>query len=100
MSSLISLPRPRWYSIPPRVLVFTLLLTLLGFAIALLLSILAVVIAAQLHGARPNFQLAYRTVALPIAVVAGSISFVVALVMEVRYYRHAKALAEIARASQ
>src|SRR5262245_1996544 len=100
MLSPLSLPRPRWYSIPPRVLFFTLLLTLLGFAIALLLSILAVVIAAQLHGTTPNFRLAYGTVAPPIAVVAGSISFVVALVIEIRHYRHAKALAEIARASQ
>jgi hypothetical protein len=100
MSPSLSPPRLRWYSIPPRVLFFTLLLTLLGFAVGLLLSILGIVIAAQLRGTSPNLQLAYRSVAPSIAVVAGGVSFVVALVMEIRYYRHSKALAEIARASR
>jgi hypothetical protein len=42
---------------------------------------------------------AYRHVALPAAVVAGSIIFVLALTMEVRHYRQAKTLAGIARVS-
>jgi hypothetical protein len=98
MSSALS--QPRWYSIPPRVLFFTLLLTLLAFAVSLLFSILAIAMAARLHGSTPNLQLAYRSVAPWIAVVAGGVSFVVALVMEIRHYRQSKALVEIARASQ
>jgi hypothetical protein len=82
------------------VLFFTLLLTLLGFAVSLLISIVAIVGAAQLHGSAPNLQLAYRSVAPPIALIAGGVSFVVALVIEIRHYRQSKALAEIVRASR
>jgi hypothetical protein len=42
---------------------------------------------------------AYRDVALPTALVAGSIIFVLALTLEVRNYRQSKTLAAIARAS-
>src|SRR5262245_38433072 len=95
MSSALSQRGPRWYSIPPRVLLFTLLLTLLAFAVSLLFSILAIVIAARLHGSTPNLQLAYRSVVPWIAVVAGGVFFVIALMLEIRHYRQSKALAEI-----
>jgi microcin C transport system permease protein len=42
----------------------------------------------------------FRHIALPVALVAGSIVFVLALVMEIRHYRQARTLAGIARASQ
>jgi hypothetical protein len=41
----------------------------------------------------------YRLIALPSAVVAGSIIFVLALTMEIRHYRQSKTLAGIERAS-
>jgi TRAP-type C4-dicarboxylate transport system permease small subunit len=100
MPSAQQLQSPRWYSIPPRVLLFTLFLTLLSFAVSLLLSILGLVIAARLHAATPDLRFAYRNVALPVAVVAGSVALVLSLVMEIRHYRQSKALAEIARASR
>jgi TRAP-type C4-dicarboxylate transport system permease small subunit len=92
--------RTRWYAIGPRVLFFTLLVTLLCFAITLLFSILWIVIGAAIHGAPPDFRFAYRNVALPVAAVASVVAFLFALVTEVRHYRQTKALAGIARASQ
>jgi hypothetical protein len=38
---------------------------------------------------------AYRQIALPAALVAGSIIFVLALTMEIRHYRQSKTLAAI-----
>ena len=40
---------------------------------------------------------AYRQIALPAALVAGSIIFVLALAMEIRHYRQSKTLAAIER---
>lgn len=91
---------PRWYAIPARVLLVTFLLTLFSFAASLLLSILGVVIAAKLHGTHPDMRIAYRNIALPVAMVAGSIVLVLSLVMEIRHYRQAKTLDGIVRASR
>jgi hypothetical protein len=41
--------------------------------------------------------MAYRLIALPTAVVAGSIIFVLALAMEIRHYRQSKTLNAIER---
>jgi len=43
--------------------------------------------------------IAYRQIALPAALVAGSIIFVLALTMEIRHYRQSKTLADIERVS-
>jgi hypothetical protein len=48
---------------------------------------------------QPNMTLAYRLIALPAALVAGSIIFVLALAMEIRHYRQMKTLIAIERAS-
>jgi hypothetical protein len=90
---------PRWYGIPARVLVVAFICTLLTFAVSLLVGIVGVVIAARARGLHPNMAVAYRYVALPVAVVTGVIVLVLALVMEIRHYRQAKALAEIVRVS-
>ena len=90
--------RPAWYLIPLRALLVTFLLTLLSFAVSLLLGILGVVIAARLQGAHPNMTIAYRHIALPVAAVVSTIILVAAAVMEIRRYRQTKALAEIERA--
>jgi TRAP-type C4-dicarboxylate transport system permease small subunit len=73
--------------------------TLLSFAVSLLLGILGTIIVSALRHVNPNMTDAYRHVALPTALVAGSIIFVLALTMEVRNYRQSKTLAAIARAS-
>jgi hypothetical protein len=92
--------RARWYTIPARVLLVTFLLTLFSFATSLLLSILGVVIAAKVHGTHPDLRIAYRNIALPVAIVAGSVVLVLSLVMEIRHYRQSKTLDGIVRASR
>jgi hypothetical protein len=74
--------------------------TLLSFAVTLLLTILAMVVAGALHGTNPDMRFAYRHVALPVAVVVGAIVLVVTLVVEIRHYRQAQTLAGIARLSR
>jgi hypothetical protein len=90
---------PGRYLIPVRVLLVTFLLTLLAFAISLLLGILALVMAARWHGVHPNMTAAYRHIALPAAATVGAIVLVATGVVEVRHYRQTRALAEIERVS-
>jgi hypothetical protein len=91
---------PRWYLIPVRILLVTFLLTLLSFAVSLLLGILGTVILSRMHGVHPNMTLAYRHVALPAAASVAAIVLVAASAMEIRNYRQTRALAGIARASR
>jgi len=91
--------QPRWYLVPVRVLLITFLLTLLSFAISLLLGILGLAISGRMHRVHPNMSLAYRHFAFPAAMAVAGGVLVSAAVIEVRHYRQAKALAEIARAS-
>ncbi len=91
--------KPRWYLIPLRVLLVTFLLTLLAFAVSLLLGIIGVVVGARLRGGTPNMQVAYRDVAAPVAATVFAIVLVSSIFMEVRNYRQAKALEGIERAS-
>ena len=91
--------KPRWYLIPARVLLATFLLTLISFAVSLLLGILGVLIAARLRGVPLKLTAAYRYIALPAAVTVGVIVLISSSVMEVRHFRQTKALAEIERVS-
>lgn len=95
-----SAPQPRWYVIPLRVLLVTFLLTLLAFAISLLLGIVGVVIRARMHGIHPDMTLAYRQVALPVALGAGAAALVVTAILEIRNRRQSRVLDQIARASR
>ena len=90
---------PRWIGIPARVFLMTFLLTLLSFAIALLLSILGTVVYSQVKHVAPNLTFAYRHIAFPFAITAGAIVLVLSLVMEIRHYRQRKTLAGIERVS-
>ena len=90
----------RWYLIPMRVLLVAFLLTLLSFALSLLLGILGLVVAARMRGVHPNMTIAYRDFALPVAATAGIITLISASVMELRHYRRNKALAAIERISR
>ena len=98
-SAAMSRPPQRWYLIPARVLLVTFIITLLSFAVSLLLGIGGVVLAARLREIHPNMALAYKFVALPAAGTVAAIVLVSSTVMEVRHYRQAKALEEIERAS-
>jgi len=86
---------PHWYGIVVRVCLVTFIGTLLCFAVSLLLAILGTVIVAALRGVHPDMRIAYRQIALPMALVAGSIIFILALVMEIRHYRQTKTLSAI-----
>jgi hypothetical protein len=88
---------PRWYGVPARILVVTFIGTLLCFAVSLLLGILGVFSVSLLRGIHPDMSIAYRMIALPTALVAGSIIFVLAVAMEIRHYRQAKTLTAIER---
>jgi hypothetical protein len=88
---------PRWYGVPARIVVVTFIGTLLCFAVSLLLGILGVFSLSLLRGIHPDMRIAYRMIALPTALVAGSIIFVLAVAMEVRHYRQAKTLTAIER---
>jgi hypothetical protein len=88
---------PRWYGIPLRVGLLTFLGGLICFAVSLLFGILGTVILASLHKVHPDMRVAYRHIALPIAIAAGSIIFIVTLVIEIRRYRESKALSAIER---
>jgi hypothetical protein len=90
---------PRWIGIPVRVFALTFLLTLLSFAVALLLSILGTVVYSQVKHVAPNLTFAYRHIAFPCAIAAGSIVLLISLATEIRNYRQRKTLAGIERAS-
>src|SRR5258708_37530762 len=89
---------PRWIGIPVRVLVTTVVLTLLAFAVSLLLSILGTVVYSQVQHVAPNMPFAYRYVAFPFAISVGVIVLVLSLTMEIRHYRQSKTLTGIERA--
>jgi hypothetical protein len=90
---------PRGYVIPLRVLLLTFLFMLLAFAVSLLLGILGIVISAGLRGLHPNMTVAYRHIALPVALAVGAVALILTTVLEIRNYRQARTLAQIARAS-
>lgn len=92
-------PRPRWIGIPLCAFLVTFLLTLLAFAVALLLSILGTIVYSQVEHVAPNLQYAYRHIAFPFAITVGAIVLVVMLTVEIQNYRQRKALAAIERAS-
>lgn len=90
--------RPRWIGIPLRVLLMTAILTLLAFAVSLLLSILGTVVYSQVEHVAPNMPFAYRYVAFPFAISVGIIVLALSLAMEIKHYRQRKTLADIERA--
>ncbi len=87
----------RWYGIPVRVLLLTLVGTLLCFAVSLLLAIVGTVTISAIRGVHPDMRTAYWHIALPIALVAGAIIFLLVTVMEVRHYQQRKTLKAIER---
>jgi len=90
---------PRWIGIPVRVFAMTFLLTVLSFAVALLLSILGTVVYSQVKHVAPNLTFAYRHIAFPFAITVGAIVLVLLLLMEIRHYRQRKTLAGLERVS-
>lgn len=91
--------RSSWYQIPLRAALWTFIGTLISFAVSLFLGIVGIVIVSGLRHVHPNMTLAYRDVAFPTAIVAGTIILLLVLRMEIRYYRQTKTLESIERAS-
>jgi len=98
MSRHAGIRRPRWYAIPVRVVIVTFVVTLISFAVSLLLSLIGVLLVAKIRGLPPDLTVAYRNIAFPVAIVVGTIVLVLSLAMEIRHYRQTKALAEIEKA--
>jgi ABC-type nickel/cobalt efflux system permease component RcnA len=80
-----------------RVLLATFIGTLTCFAVSLLIGILGMVVVSAMRRVHPDMRIAYRQIALPMALVAGAIILVLSLVMEIRHYRQVKALSAIER---
>ena len=99
MISVNSSHPPHWYGIPLRVGLITFIGTLICFAITLLLAIIVTVVSSALRGIHPDMRTAYRHIALPVALVAGIVILVAALVNEIRYYRQSKTLSAIEKLS-
>ena len=97
MANTASPRSPRWYGIPVRVLLVTFISTLICFAASLFLAIIGTVSVAAARGVHPDMRIAYRQIALPMALVAGSIVFVLAWILEIRHYRQSKTLSDIER---
>jgi uncharacterized BrkB/YihY/UPF0761 family membrane protein len=95
----LSQPRSRWYGMPVRILLVTFIGTLLCFAVSLLLGIIGTVAVSRIRGVHPDMTLAYRHFAIPVAVVAGTIIFVLVVAMEIRHHRQTKTLSAIERMS-
>ena len=72
--------KPRWFMIPVRVVLVTFVLSLLTFAVTLLLGILGIVLGARARGVHP-------CIALPSAGVVGAIVLISSIFMEFRHYR-------------
>ena len=91
---------PRWYWIPARVVLVSFLLTLLSFAMSLLLGIVGLAIQARLRGVATDMTFAYRHIALPVAAVIGIIALIGVTITEIKDFRQMRALAEIERSSR
>src|SRR5206468_2272693 len=87
----------RWFLIPVRVLVVTFVITLLSFAVSLLLGIGGVLLAAWFRGVHPNMAIAYWYVAVPAAATVAGIVLISASIMEVRHHRQTNVLERIER---
>ena len=97
MSSASAHRLPHWYGVPVRVALLTFIGTLLSFSVVLFLSILGEFLVSAIRGVPLQMRVAYRSIALPAAVVAAGIIFLVALVVEIRHYRQSKSLAALER---
>jgi len=92
-------PPPSRLAILPRVILITLALTGLTFAVSLFVGIIGMLAFGLLRGHLPDMRLAYRHFALPIAATAGTLAFIAAWITEIRHYQQAKALANIVLAN-
>ncbi len=91
---------PVWYVVPARILLVTFLLTLLSFALGLLIGIVGTATWSGLHHVQPDMRVAYRYIAFPLAKGVAVIAFLAMTFSEIRRYRQSRALARIADLSR
>ncbi len=87
----VSVRKPNKAMVVVRVIVITVVITALCFAVALFLGIAGIMLVGMIKGGVSDVSLAYRHIAFPTAMVAMAIGFVVTLINEVRHYRRMKA---------
>ena len=101
--TLIHTPSPTrlasWLAIPVRVLALTFVGALLSFAVTLLIAILGTAAVSLLRGVHPDMRIAYRYIALPMALVTALVLCLLASASEIRHFRQAKTLKAIERLS-
>ena len=85
-------PLPSLVGIFPRVLMITFGITGISFAVSLFVGILCMAMMGMFRGHLPDMRLAYRMLALPVAMMVGMVAFIVASTVEVRHYLRAKRL--------
>ena len=90
---------PGWLAIPVRVLALTFVGTLLSFAVTLLIAILGTAAVSLLRRVPPDMRIAYRYIALPMALLTALVLCLLASASEIRRFRQAKTLKAIARLS-
>ncbi len=79
--------KPRVLGVLFRALLITFVLTLLAFAVTLLLAIIGLSLYGMVRGHRPDMANAYRYIALPMAALAAAIVLVIAFTNELKRYR-------------
>jgi len=70
-----------------RVLFATLLFTAGGMAVGLLLGIIVMVVWGAAHGGQVDMRNAYRDVAIPMAALLGTVTFIGSIYLELRARR-------------
>ena len=90
---------PSWPAILVRVLALTFVGTLLAFAVTLLIAILGTATVSLLRGVHPDMRIAYRYIALPMALITALVLCLLATASEIRHFRQAKTLKAIERLS-
>jgi hypothetical protein len=91
-------PKPSLLLVPVRALLITFLISLLCFAVSLLLGIVGCVTYTKITGHPISLALAYRLIAFPTSAIVAIVVLIISFVTEARRYRDDKALAAIERA--
>ncbi len=93
--------RPRRYRLllaAFRVVLITFVVTIMAFCVALLFGIVGIVLTKMIRGGPgPNLALAYRHIALPVAIAVLVVAFIITLIVEVRHYRRERAAITVQR---
>jgi hypothetical protein len=79
--------KPRLPGVFVRALLITFVLTMLAFAVTLLLAIIGLSLFGLVKGHRPDMANAYKYIAVPMAALTATVILVTALITEFKRYR-------------